>query len=93
MFRWLAAVITTLVVTLGAWVPPLDLGWPSTAAEPAADREAVDLDLEDPEPDGKATLSTFTPAPPPSAPRRAAPRPHLGPREGAGLPLEEPPRA
>lgn len=91
MLRWLAAVITILVVTLGAWAPPPDLGWPSTA-DAAADREALDLDLEDPEPDGKATLSAAPPPPPPSAPGPAALGRQAGPREGAGLPLDEPPR-
>jgi hypothetical protein len=92
MFRWLAAVITILVVTLGAWAPTQDQGWPP-ATTPSADRDALDLDFEDPEPETKATLcSLLTPAPP--APRLgAAIGSHHGPRDGAALELEEPPRA
>lgn len=93
MFRWLAAVITILVVTLGAWAPSWECRGSPAATEAAADRDATDLEIEDPEPEGKATLCTLsTPAPPPARLGPSAGT-HHGPRDGAAFELEEPPRA
>ena len=50
MFRWLAAVITILVVTLGAWAPSWECRGSPAATEAAADRAATDPAIEGPQP-------------------------------------------
>lgn len=91
MFRWLAAVLTILIVTLGAVAPSDGWGGPQTRAA-AADRDAAELEFEDPEPEPQATLCLPLTAARPSARTAPACLSHRGPREAAALEFEDPPR-